>query len=1131
MATQIRDSISHASVSEEHGLFQLLCRLANDIAGSLETDAILRTAADGLLSALQASRVTVRRFPEIGEMQIVTEACAPEVSSFGHYSVAFDSPLLAKLKSCSKPVVYSEPRKSELPEILRDYLDKYAGIAGYSTFIFCPLIVDGTMWGSLSVHGDSNRNDWKQAEIELTSAVSGQLSAAIKNSRLYQLALDGKRRVEASEEYLQKVIASINYGVVAIEQDYRIAYANPLMERMLGYTLAELRELDIFDLMASESAKNVEREFNSRRFGNSGTYEIELVNRQDERIPVLISAAPITVHDKFHGSVSVVTDLRERRRLEEQLRRTEKSRLSLIESAPLAMVVADYKGRIKYVNPGFQRVFGYTQADVEQCPSLWRKLVVPEDSARMRQEMMKMVKSDHFYEVEYRCRAKDGRVLWLSQTTLPLRDRNGTIIGFESWATDISKRKRAEEQVKRLVHTVESIGELVIASDLQGVITYANRAALSRLGYSYSELIGKPESSLRSSTGLADQHLIERTLPRGWQGETRYKTSTGEVFPVYLTTSPITDEDGKSVAIVGIARDISDQKKAEARRQRHQKQLVAINRAGRTISSILDATDSLRVVTDCLARNFGASDVIACLIDNREESAPVFSLVAMSGQTKWEDFYAKVSGPETWPPLKRAAMKRRPFFGRYIFSEKNGVEEASQNHSRYYAVYPLIVTNQTLGLLTLFSNVALEPDERELIESLVGQTAITIEKARLFAAQQDEVEITRALLEVATIIGARDNPTNIMERIVAVTGRLLGADACVHFQFDDKNDVFIPYAQHGIPSSFMDLFRHSFIRPMDSQVASAVFYERKPIIVEDVKASELTTSELLKSMSVCSIIVLPLTAKSRFFGTINVMYRNKIHRFTQKEIAIAEGIAAHTAVALDNAELYSEVEAHRLELISLSRKVVEAQEEERRRISRELHDEAGQALTAIKINIEMVERELPEASTSFRRRLVEARELVDLTLKEVRRLSHELRPSILDDLGLLPALRWYTHNFSIRTGIAVSLMPEELPERLPPEIETILYRVVQEALTNVIKHSGAKLVTMNLYRNKGQCRLIVSDDGHGIESSGNSGDGIGLLGMRERVRLFGGTVVLESLERGAQLIVDLPVESVSISNS
>jgi signal transduction histidine kinase len=418
----------------------------------------------------------------------------------------------------------------------------------------------------------------------------------------------------------------------------------------------------------------------------------------------------------------------------------------------------------------------------------------------------------------------------------------------------------------------------------------------------------------------------------------------------------------------------------------------------------------------------------------------------------------------------------------------------------------------------------LEDDERELIASLASQAAITIENARLFAAQQDEVEITKALLEVSTIIAERDTLSNILERIVALTGRLLGADACLHFHFDDENDLFVPDAQHGLPPEFVHEFEACYVRPSDSQAAATIYYDRKPVIIDDVQNSPLKLSGLMSKLGVKSMIVLPLTAKSRLFGTINVLYFNKAHHFTLKEIAIAEGIAVHTAVALDNAELYSKIEAHRLELLSLSRKVVEAQEEERRRISRELHDEAGQALTAIKINIEMVERELPADGSGFRRRLVEAKDLVDLTLQEVRRLSHELRPSILDDLGLLAALRWYTYNFSKRTGIAVALTPEEMPERLPPEIETTLYRVVQEALTNVIRHSGARLVTINLYRNKGRCRMIVCDDGHGVSAESQS-DGIGLLGMRERVRLFGGSVVLESLERGAQLIVDVPVDS------
>ena len=296
------------------------------------------------------------------------------------------------------------------------------------------------------------------------------------------------------------------------------------------------------------------------------------------------------------GSVSVITDLREKRKLEEQLRQTEKSRLSLIESAPLVMVVADNKGRIKYVNPGFESVLGFSRSDIVTNPSIWQDLILPEDRERLGEEMTKMVQSDHFYEVEYRCTAKDGHILWLSQTTLPLRDGVGSVVGFESWAHDITKRKSAEQQVKRLAHTVESIGELVIATDLEGKITYANRAALRRLGYTLNELIGKPESVLRNSESIADLQRVEKVTKKGSQGESLFVSKSGEVFPVYLTKSPITDEGGQSVAVVGIARSISQQKRSEARRLRNQKQLTAINRAGRTVE--LDA-EPYRCIEGC----------------------------------------------------------------------------------------------------------------------------------------------------------------------------------------------------------------------------------------------------------------------------------------------------------------------------------------------------------------------------------------------------------------------------------------------------------------------------------------------------------------------------------------------------
>ena len=1115
MSTHLQESATQTQVTDDHGLFQLLGRLASDIASSLETNAILNTAADGLRKALQSRRVLIRRFPEIGKSQIVTESRAEGVESFSDFTVPGDSPVLAELKSGTVAIVYPQV-EGVSPKRVDDYMQTVQPIAGCKAFIYCPITVDGTLWGNLSVHGDPHRDSWKPAEVELAKAISGQLSAAIKNSRLYQSALDGKRKIEASEQYLQKVISSINYGVVVIEPDFRIAYVNPLMAKILGYSVEELSQMDSQIMVSPESLSIVKSEFTKRREGMSGTYEVVLISKTGERVPVLISSSPLSFHDKFQGSVSVITDLRERRQLEEQLRQTEQSRLSLIESAPLVMVVTDYRGRIKFVNQSFESLFGYTKAEIEANPLLWRNLILPEDREHLRQELAKMVKSDRFYEVEYRCQAKDGRLLWLSQITLPIRNSAGQIVGFESWAHNITKRREAEGQVRRLAHTVESIGELVIASDLDGYITYANRAALARLGYTSDELVRRPASALRDPAELTGNRGLNEIPDPGWQGEVRLLTKSGEIFPVYLTTSPITDDDGRTVAVVGIARDVSEQKRIEEREIRHRRQLTAINEAGRSISSMLNLNDALKVVTNCLCSSFGATDAIAYLVARRDDQAQKISLSAATGcsdSPTFENISLKLGSDS---PLKSAITNCRPTFGQLV--------DDAANLGMYYAVYPLIFSSKVPGLLVMFTSAELQDDEKELIASLASQAAITIENARLFAAQQDEVEITKALLEVSTIIAERDTLSNILERIVALTGRLLDADACVHFRFDEETELFVPDAYHGLPDEFLEEFKATYVRTSDSQAAATIFYDRRPVIIDNVQDSPLKLSKLMTKMGVRSLIVLPLTAKSRLFGTINVLYFNKAHHFTLKEIAIAEGIAVHTAVALDNAELYSKIEEHRQELMSLSRKVVEAQEEERRRISRELHDEAGQALTAIKINIEMVERELPADKSAFRRRLVEAKELVDLTLQEVRRLSHELRPSILDDLGLLAALRWYTHNFSKRTGIAVSLSPEEMPDRLPPEIETTLYRVVQEALTNVVRHSGARLVTINLYRNKGRCRMIVCDDGHGVSSDAQS-DGIGLLGMRERVRLFGGSVILESLERGAQLIVDVPVDS------
>jgi PAS domain S-box-containing protein len=221
-------------------------------------------------------------------------------------------------------------------------------------------------------------------------------------------------------------------------------------------------------------------------------------------------------------------------------------------------------------------------------------------------------------------------------------------------------------------------------------------------------------------------------------------------------------------------------------------------------------------------------------------------------------------------------------------------------------------------------------------------------------------------------------------------------------------------------------------------------------------------------------------------------------------------------------------EKHEKDLKLLSSQIISVQEEERRRISRELHDDAGQALTAMKINLELLENEIPESSTNIRERLTETKQLLTHTLQEVRTLSFELRPSLLDHFGIIAAIRGYSKNYSERTNIDVQVRGKNTVERFPPEVEILFYRCAQEALTNVAKHSRAKNVTINISQDNNKLRMKIKDDGKGFDVNKHfekniNVSNLGLFGMRERVALMGGKLRIHSeRNKGSELEILVP---------
>jgi signal transduction histidine kinase len=256
-------------------------------------------------------------------------------------------------------------------------------------------------------------------------------------------------------------------------------------------------------------------------------------------------------------------------------------------------------------------------------------------------------------------------------------------------------------------------------------------------------------------------------------------------------------------------------------------------------------------------------------------------------------------------------------------------------------------------------------------------------------------------------------------------------------------------------------------------------------------------------------------------------YFLKLFAFSAMVAAAVAGMSIFRVLRLEqrSEEQRRRAERAERELRYLSQKLVQAQEEERKSISRELHDEIGQLLTALKMELGNLSQLRESSGNEFQEHLAEAKAVTERTMRAVRDLAMGLRPSMLDDLGLGPALQWQVREFSSRSSIPVSLEIDGDPGGIPESVSTCIYRVTQEALTNCARHAQAQNVRITVHGSTDRIFLTVTDDGVGFDFSDSVGAGLGLIGMEERVKKLGGTLSISSrAQRGTVLEVQLPLK-------
>jgi signal transduction histidine kinase len=417
-----------------------------------------------------------------------------------------------------------------------------------------------------------------------------------------------------------------------------------------------------------------------------------------------------------------------------------------------------------------------------------------------------------------------------------------------------------------------------------------------------------------------------------------------------------------------------------------------------------------------------------------------------------------------------------------------------------------------------------------------GRPAVLTTTIDITERKQAEEEIRRhaarmeVLAEISrTFAEAGLDYQSVLNTVARRTAELIG-DSCVMTLFSDDQQRSYPVSfYHRDPKALAmmhEALMYTWQGGTDTQRYQTLL-SGNSIYVPAVNPQEFRASlepeflPYLDAIGISSFIIVPLRVQSQVIGTLGITRDRHGSSYTPDDLVFLQDLADRAALTIQNVRLFEQVQGAHERLQTLSRRLLEVQEAERRHVARELHDEIGQVLTSLKLLLD-TSTLLPALNNLSR--LDEARLLVSELMDRVEELSLDLRPEMLDELGLLPTLLGHFERYTYQTNIQVIFRQNGLEgRRFSPEIETTVYRIIQEALTNVARHAKVDEATVRLWVGQDMLGVEIEDRGIGFDPLA-LGVSPGLSGMRERVALLGGQLMIESAPgSGTSITAELPL--------
>jgi len=763
-------------------------------------------------------------------------------------------------------------------------------------------------------------------------------------------------------------------------------------------------------------------------------------------------------------------EIAERLQVEETLRKSEERYRFLIEKQGVGIAIVAPDERFTFCNPMAERIFGVPPGTL--VGKSLQEFTSPETFETIRKQTESR-RAGEMGVYEFEIVRPDGEKRRLFTTVTPWLDGDGHFIGAFGVFRDDTERVRVEEALReseaQLLDLYEGAPNAYFSIGTDGLIRRCNRRAGELFGYPVEELVGKPVLELYADTPQGKEKASAVFLrfmagERVTDEELQMQKADGTPIWIGLTVNAVRDADGQVVESRSMVVDITERKRAE---EELRKLSRAIEQSPGTVA-ITDAQGNVEYVNPKFTQLTGYT---------LEEVLGQNPRLLKSGEQP-EEFYR-----ELWDTI----LAGEEWQGEFSNRKKSG--------ETYWELASISAIRDADGVITHFVKVAEDITERKRAEEALGQRVGELITLNRIAQTVATVTDLPAALEIVA-----ETVTHLLDATTTVIASLHGDRMEVLAQFDRTP---------GSPGVVGQVF------PLgDASLVHQMIEQGEPLVAPDGRGGQFPPllRERMHAVGVRTVLVVPLRARGVIIGVMGVGTDQVDRVFTETEMALAGTIAGDVAGAIENARLYEQAQAVAID-------------GERRRLGRELHDSVTQSLYSLTLLTNgwgaMAEQgRLEDAPDSFR----QLGDVALQALKEMRLLIHELRPTVLEEMGLVGALQQRLDTVERRVSVETRLLTQGEVDHLPRAVEEQLFHIAQEALNNALRHAEATAITVRIEAQDEQVTLFVQDDGMGFDSTLDSA-GMGLTTMQERAEAIGGRVSITSApQQGTTVEVTVAIE-------